>query len=63
MPIQRFSVRYERLFSTEKCSSRTAIGQDRLAAISDEGESTGKTGGADGANEAGNGSEGELHFK
>lgn len=39
-----------------------AIGQDGLAALSNESEGVGKAGSADGASEGSDGSEGELHF-
>jgi len=43
--------------------SLTAVGQDSLATISNEGESRGELGSSDGAGEAGNSSDGELHFE
>lgn len=42
---------------------RTAVGQNGLAALSDQSEGRGKGGGADGADEAGDSSDGELHFE
>lgn len=43
--------------------SLTAVGQDSLATISNEGESRGELGSSDGAGKAGNSSDGELHFE
>lgn len=40
-----------------------AIGQEGIAALSNESEGVGKVGGADGADEGGDGGEGELHFE
>ena len=41
----------------------TTVGQNGLAALSDQSEGRGKGGGADGADEAGDSSNGELHFE
>ena len=42
---------------------RTAVGQNGLAALSNQSEGRGKGGGADGADEAGDSSDGEFHFQ
>lgn len=44
-------------------TERTAISQNGLAALSNQSEGRGKGGGADSADEAGNSSNGELHFE
>ena len=63
-PIQRFSIDAVSRFSFLSDEvSLTAVSQDSLAAIGDESESTGKTGGADSANEGSNGGERELHIE
>jgi hypothetical protein len=42
---------------------RTAVGQNGLAALSNQSEGRGKGGGSDGADEAGDSSDGEFHFQ
>lgn len=50
-------------FDEDMVESLTAVGQDSLATISNEGESRGELGSSDGAGKAGNSSDGELHFE
>lgn len=65
-PTQRFSAEWvnELIFATddEMIESLTAISQNSLTTISNEGESRGKLGSSDSASETSNSSDGELHF-